>query len=424
MNMISRISRSIGPAIVVAAVVLGPGSILTSSKAGASYGYAALPVIGISAILMMAMVALAARIGVIYDDSPCDQLTRRLHRGVSIAIGLILFLLVALFQSSNNLAIIAGIEPLLDAQAPLKVGWKIGVLITANAFVIICLVLLRNLYSRIEAVMKVLIGLMVLAFTVNFIATFATAVELPARTAVAEDSPRDFLALLGLVGTTFSVGGAFYQAYLVKEKGWTLADAKRGMIDSILGIGVLGIITAIILCTSVRTFYGTGVSFANVGDIALQLEPLFGSGATIIFCVGIFAGALSSFMVNAMIGGTVMSDSLGLGSQLNQRGPLLFTVLALLVGMTVGIVGILQQGSTAELIIFAQALTVLGIPALAAALIFLGTRKELAGDRKIPRWILILATIGFILSCVLAFRTVDSVKTKIANLQEVAAIRP
>ena len=39
--------KSIGPAIIVAAVVLGPGSILTSSKVGASFGLLGLPVVSV-----------------------------------------------------------------------------------------------------------------------------------------------------------------------------------------------------------------------------------------------------------------------------------------------------------------------------------------------------------------------------------------
>ena len=77
--------KSIGPAIVVAAVVLGPGSILTSSKVGASFGLLGVPVIICSTILMIAMVALAARIGVVYEGSPCDELAARLGRPVTPA---------------------------------------------------------------------------------------------------------------------------------------------------------------------------------------------------------------------------------------------------------------------------------------------------------------------------------------------------
>ncbi|MDB4772694.1 hypothetical protein OAG20_01500, partial [Verrucomicrobiales bacterium] len=63
-----RLLNSIGPAIIVAAIVLGPGSILTSSKVGALYGYPALGIVALSTVLLIGMVALAARIGVIYED--------------------------------------------------------------------------------------------------------------------------------------------------------------------------------------------------------------------------------------------------------------------------------------------------------------------------------------------------------------------
>ena len=66
-----------------------------------------------------------------------------------------------------------------------------------------------------------------------------------------------------------------------------------------------------------------------------------------------------------------------------------------------------------SLITLAQALTVLGIPALAAALVYLGTRKELTGERKVPSWILVLSSAGFLISCLLAVRTAQAVWEKI-----------
>ena len=38
-NAILRFFRALGPAVIVASVVLGPGSILSSSKVGAAYGF-------------------------------------------------------------------------------------------------------------------------------------------------------------------------------------------------------------------------------------------------------------------------------------------------------------------------------------------------------------------------------------------------
>lgn len=400
--------RSIGPAIIVAAIVLGPGSILASSKVGAQYGASAVAVIVVATVLMIAMVALAARIGVIYDDSPCDQLRRRLGSPVAIAVGVILFGLVAIFQYSNNVAIISGLAPLFDSGeegSSLTKGWTPTIILVAfNAFVIFCLYRLRHLYRSIETLMKWLIGLMVVAFLINFIV-----VHLSPRgyVPVKSGGAPDVIAMLGMVGTTFSVGGAFYQAYLVKEKGWQLADAQRGVRDSVISISVLGVVTAIILLTAARVFYGRPepVVLGNVGEVAMQLQPLFGSWAKIIFCLGIFAGAFSSFLVNALIGGTVLSDALGKGYRLGSRWTLGLTTLALLSGMVVALLNLRDAKSTVNLITFAQALTVLGIPALAATLLYLGTRPDLAGERKVPGWILVFGTVGLVVSIALAVRT-------------------
>ena len=407
-----RLLQSFGPAIIVAAVVLGPGSILTSSKVGATFGIVGLPVIIVAAVLMIAMVALAARLGVVYERSVCDELSDRLGRPVAIFIGLTLFVLVAFFQSSNNIALIGGVEPLLG-DSVLSVGMRASILVLFNGGIIACLYLMRQLYRSIEGVMKLLMGMMAIAFLVNFIVAFAKPRQFEV---VPPEGALDWLPLLAMIGTTFSVGGAFYQAYLVREKGWGLGDVKRSMSDSVMSVSMLGLITCVILLTSWRVFYGhpVPVTLASVGDVALQLEPVFGSAAKVIFCVGILAGAFSSFLVNALIGGTVMSDAIGKGARLEDRWPVHMTAVALLVGMFVAIASLAKQGSTVHLITLAQALTVLGIPALAAALIYLGTRKELIGERQVPKPILILAVIGFVISCVLACMTAMKVYQKLS----------
>ena len=406
-----RLIQSIGPAIIVAAVVLGPGSILTSSKVGASFGLVGVPVIIGAAILMIAMVALSARLGVVYENSLCDELATRLGRGVTVLIGLILFVLVALFQSSNNIALIGGLEPMFT-ETTFATTTRVVILLVFNVLILWILYAMRNLYRFVEKLMKWLIGVMCLAFLINFLLVLLNP---PGFDRVPPTGSQDLIPLLGMIGTTFSVGGAFYQAYLVRERGWDMGDLRKGLTDSILSITVLGFVTAIILLTAWRVFYGApgGITLASVGDVARQLEPLFGSGARYIFAGGILAGALSSFLVNAMIGGTVMSDAIGRGSRLTDRWPVHLTAIALLVGMFVGIASLVREGSTVLLITFAQALTVLGIPALAATLIYLGTRKELVGNRKTPGAILSLAIVGFCVSLVLAGLTASKIWDKL-----------
>lgn len=401
--------------MVVAAVVLGPGSILTSSKVGAGFGGLGVPVVIAAAVMMIGMVALAARIGVSNQGSTCDELATRLGRPLAVVVGLILFLVVALFQSSNNLAMVAGFSPLiemLNGGQPVGTNGQILLLLIFNGVLIGVLYLMRELYRSVEKLMKFLIGVMVVAFLFNFLVVYLTPRSFEF---VAPTDTGDLFALIGLIGTTFSVGGAFYQSYLVKEKGWGISDARRGLTDTVVSISVLGLVTVVILLTSMRVFYGRPdqPELTSVDQVARQLEPLFGSWATVIFSVGIVAAAFSSFLVNAMIGGTVMSDSLGKGSRLGKGWPIHLTSVALLTGMTVAMLSLTQSGSTVTLITFAQALTVVGNPALGATLLYLGTRPELTGARRIPRWILALATVGFLISCVVAVRTAMAVWDKI-----------
>ena len=68
MNGLVAFLRSIGPAIIVAAVVCGPGSMLMSSKTGAIYGYSMIWLVLMAATLMWSMVALSS--------SPAPVITR------------------------------------------------------------------------------------------------------------------------------------------------------------------------------------------------------------------------------------------------------------------------------------------------------------------------------------------------------------
>lgn len=416
MNRIKQLLQSFGPAVIVAAIVLGPGTILTSSKVGAQYGYVGVAAIVLAVVLMIAMVALAARIGVVYQGSPCDELTKRLGRPAAFAVGLILFGVVAIFQFSNNVAIISGLAPLFQSE---KFSLTSGhtptvILVVFNALVIFCLYWKRHLYQSIESLMKLLIGVMVMAFLINFVVVF---VSPRGYVPVKPRGTPEILVLLGLMGTTFSVGGAFYQAYLVKEKGWGIADAERGVRDSVVSISVVGILSTIILMTATRVFYGRPdpVVLSGVGEVAMQLQPLFGTWAKVVFCLGIFAGAFSSFLVNALVGGTVLSDSMGKGSRLGEGWTLSMTTVALLTGMLIAIFHLQDSKSTVNLIIFAQALTVLGLPALALALLYLGMQSDLNGERKVPSWMIRLGMVGFVVALILSLRTTLAIFEKLAN---------
>ncbi len=401
---------SFGPAIIVASVVLGPGSILTSSKVGCAFGYELIWVVVLAAVLMLAMTALSARIGVMLDGTPADEIARRSGRPFAVLVGVVLFLVVACFQFSNNFAIVAAIEPYAGEG---KV-WRVILLTALNGAILAVLFGFRSLYGPVEAMMKMLVGIMILGFLGNVVMAQPSIGAilggllprlpdslvgelLPAR--VGDKIVDPLRSVQGLIATTFSVAGAFYTAYLVRQKGWTRADLHRGFVDSVVGIGVLAFLTMTIMVTAAAVLHDKidPAELTGASEVAAQLEPLFGEWAGLLFSVGLLAGGLSSFLVNVMIGGTVLSDGLGLGGDMDQRWPKLLTAAAMLIGFGVALASLDQK--PINVIVFAQAMTVLGNPILAGVLVWLSTRVPT------PRWIQVLAVFGFLLVLILALRT-------------------
>ena len=417
--------QSLGPAIIVASVVLGPGSILLSSRVGTEFGYGMLWMLVGAAALMMGMMALGSRLGVVFKRTPCEEVAVAWGRPAAIVLGITVFLIIALFQSSNNVAVLSAIDPLLPGGAQhMLSGWSASIILVAlNAVVIAVLFGFKNLYKPIERGMMVLVMIMLVAFVANLIAAQPSLTEiigglvpsLPEDAAAHLVPYRDGATLRdpwwpiqGLLGTTFSIAGAFYQAYLVREKGWGLDQVKQGTTDSIVGIAVLGGISMMIMITAAAVFNARGVQASElrtIADVARQLEPAFGQWATVLFSIGLFAAAFSSFLINAVIGGTILSDSLKLGHSIDQPGPKLMTTLALVVGCGAAIFSSHLSLGRVDAIVLAQALTVLGLPLLAVAMFYLALRSRKHGQLRVPMWMTLVAVVSILVTLALVVRT-------------------
>ncbi len=69
--------RSIGPAVVIAAVVLGPGSITTASKVGCRYGYSLGWILIVTTTLMIGMTLAALVIGLASPETPGTRIREK-----------------------------------------------------------------------------------------------------------------------------------------------------------------------------------------------------------------------------------------------------------------------------------------------------------------------------------------------------------
>ncbi|HLS29156.1 MAG TPA: divalent metal cation transporter, partial [Opitutales bacterium] len=410
--------RSIGPALIVASVVVGPGSILTSSQVGTSFGYSMVWVLALACALMLGMTALSARIGVSISGSLCDEIRARSGASLAILAGVCVFLICTCFQFTNNLGVLAGLEPFTALSSAVK----IGILCAGNLIVIAALFGFQSLYRPMEKIVVAMVALMIIGFAGNLLLSQPSVISIIAGLwptmpieSIGELFPQivdeklsdPFMPVQGLIGTTFSIAGAFYLAYLVQKKGWSVEDWTKGFADSAVGIIALGVISLMIMVTAAAVLHGklAGDELKSTTDVAEALKPLFGQAAIVLFSLGLFAGAFSSFLVNALIGGTLLSDGLGLGSDMDTRWPKIFTVVSLLTGLGVAIYIQVAGVRPVGLIVFAQSLTVLGNPVLAGILVWLSRKRRSDGERMAPMWMTVVASVGFLLVLFLAIRT-------------------
>src|SRR5690606_37249117 len=292
-----------------------------------------------------------------------------------------------------------------------------------NVLVITALFGFRTLYRPVGKLMKFLIGLMVIGFATNLFfakpdwgavaAGLVPQMPLPRNADAPASLAAQLRPMIAMFATTFVIGGAWYQSYLVRQKGWTVNDTRKGLIDCAVGISVVVLITGVILATAASMLdVNSGAKFDTVADVARQLEPAFGTKAKVLFSLGIFAAAFSSFLVNAMIGGTVMSDGLGLGGSMDNLAPKMFTVLGLAIGMNVALYMVATGQKPVQLIIAAQAMTVLVGPVLAGALVYLSFRPMVVLG-LITWWMKLLAIVALLMQMVLAGQTGYSVYNQV-----------
>jgi manganese transport protein len=398
--------QRIGPGVITACVVIGPGSILSSSKVGATNGFALSWVVLLAVGFMMIYMTLGARLGVVATKSPATLLTERVGRWLAALIGIGVFFISAAFQFGNNIGVYAAFKEYEEYITKIPFMEVDYVVVLFNALAIFFVFGFKNLYRAIERLMMVFVGMMLLSFAVNLFFAKPNISEflcglVPTLTSIsALENP---FSLLALVGTTFVITAAYNQAYLVQQKGWGKADLKDGLVDARIGSIIMGLITIILMSTAAAALRGGELK--NVADVAAGLRPAFGEWGHTLFCLGLFSAAYSSFLVNSMIGGFILSDGLGMGSKATDVGPKAATTAVLLTGMVVALLVLKANFNPVPAVVAAQAVTVIAAPLVAGALWWLTSRNDIMGVDRNSKLVNIFAGIGFVLLLAMAAYT-------------------
>ncbi len=347
---------------IISAAFIGPGTVATASKAGASHGLDLLWALTFSIIGTVVLQEAAARLSIVSGKNIGEILSSGKDRKwgqlglvfVSIAFG------CAAYQAGNMLGAVSGLK--LFSNIP-----------TALATVLVFLLGFGLLWSSNYKVIATALGLVVavMGFAFIYVAfqTDVTALSFTASMLKPSMPEGGNLLLIGLIGTTMVP----YNIFLGKgiSHGQELREMRIGLIVAIV-LGGLISMAIMVVGSEVQGEF----SFAN---LASTISEKGGNFLGLLFGIGLAAAGLSSSITSplaaAVTAKSTFNDERNLWSEKSIRFKTVW-ISIMLIGLMIGLSGV----KAIPVIIAAQAINGFLLPIIACYLIIIVNGRALLGE--------------------------------------------
>jgi manganese transport protein len=388
---LATFARVFGPATLVAVGYMDPGNWATDLAAGSTSGYKLLWVVATSSLMALLLQSLCCRLG-IATGMDLAQASARLLPGWS---RIPLWLVAEGAIVACDLAELVGSAIALQLLFGLPLIW--GVVLTA-ADTLLLLTLQRFGVRRLEALVLALVALVAGCFAIELLFLRpdwgAVAAGLVPRPDVLRQ-PELLLLAAGILGATVMPHNLYLHSSLVQSRQWTEQPGVRhralryATLDSLLALGVAGLVNGSILILAAGSFHGRpGEAVTDLGQAYQLLTPVLGTSvASLLFGVALLAAGQSSTLTATLAGQVVMDGFLNLRLPDWQRR--LLTRCLALIPAVLSLV-LLGDQSTTALLVLSQVVLSLQLPFAVIPLVAFCSRRGLMGDLRAPVWLQIV----------------------------------
>lgn len=368
--------RKFGPGLLVTAAFIGPGSVATASAAGANFGFVLLWALLFSVIATIVLQEMAARLGLVSGAGLSQALRTTfnnplLNRSAIILVVAAIGIGNAAYEAGNISGAALGLQsltPLSQQLCALLIGTLGAVLLGTGAF------------RLLEPILVALVLIMSAVFVITMLIVDIDMGALLSGLFTPRIPVGSTLTVIALIGTTVVPYNLFLHASLAQEK-WRGIDTRQAIAesrnDTLISIGLGGLITLAIMSTSAVAFFNSGIEF-SAASLATQLEPVLGASANAFFAAGLLAAGLTSAITAPLAAAYAVTGALGWPAQFTDRRFRAICMLVLLIGTVFAALG----SKPIAAILFAQAANGLLLPVIAIFLIIIVNRADLLGDYR------------------------------------------
>lgn len=401
--------KNVGPGALVAAAFIGPGTVTTCTKSGASAGYALLWAMLFSTIATIVFQEMAARLGIVTKKGLGENIRDRIKQPVLRTIAVVI-VIVAVFvgncayETGNLTGGILGIQAVVPSLST-------PVIVIVLSLLAVLLMWSGN-YKRIEKFLTGLVILMSVVFLATAIASKPDWGAVIKGLFVPTMGENNLMTIVGLIGTTVVPYNLFLHASSSSER-WVNAseeDIKNARFDSILSIGLGGLVSMSIIIAAGANLQGAEIS--NGADMALAVEPILGSWAKWFIAIGLLAAGFSSAITAPLAAAFATTGALGMEKNMKSNK---FRAIWLVVIILGAVIAVVLGASPTELILVAQAANAIILPLIAFFVIYCVNSKSM-GKYKNGIISNILGVVIIVVCCFICYRNFSSFLTSLQAL--------
>lgn len=366
--------KNIGPGTVIAAAFIGPGTITMCSIAGTMYGLDLMWALLFSLIMTTVLQLTAAKIGLItqkgLSSNLLDSFDNLVFKYLALALVLSAILIGNTAYEAGNIS--GGVLGVSSIFGQLSYSYN-GFIINLYSLLVGLLAFVILFVGNRRLIERVLIGLvliMSLAFLTSAIIVKPDFYLIIEGLFIPKLPEGSLLVVIGLIGTTVVPYNIFLHASLVSDKWSSISDLKFVKIDTLLAVVLGGIISISVMITASSI---GDIKIESASDLALGIEPLFGSFSKLIISLGLFAAGLTSSVTAPLAAAYVTCGCMGWKTNVKSKKFRIVWFIVLFMGISFSSLDF----KSIEIIKFAQVANGILLPVIAVFLLVLANNKRL-----------------------------------------------